>query len=197
MHRQNLPLMMYGIDDLREKKFVRKQPEQAKEESEQQNRLIRQKVIFDALWCASGHQGKEKGSEDILKLSNEAQAQFAAHVFTDIYSEPTLVLLEAQGWRNRDVLPQFANGRAVMKDQVDLTHVKTFERLYKHKDLPHLRIIRVRPHGSGETPQYQHTAKSLGLGVSSGRRNCAKMGLASVLRNQHRRGMKTSQDTVF
>jgi len=53
MHRQNLPLMMYGIDDLQEKKFVRKQPEQTKEESELQNRPYRQKVIFDALQRAS------------------------------------------------------------------------------------------------------------------------------------------------
>jgi hypothetical protein len=98
--------------------------------------------------------GKEKGNEEILSLSKEAQAQFAAHVFTDTYSEPTLVLLEAQDWRNRDVLPQFANGKAVAKDQLNLTHVKTFEHLYTRKDLPNLRIIRVRTIGTGETPQY-------------------------------------------
>ncbi len=98
--------------------------------------------------------GKEKGNEEILKLSKEAQAQFAAHVFTDTYSEPTLVLLEAQDWRNCDVLPQFANGRAVVKDRLDLTDVKTFERLYMRKDLPYLRVIRVRLNGSGETSQY-------------------------------------------
>ncbi len=364
MHRQNLPSMMYGIDDLQKKKFVRRQPEQTKEESEQQNRPYRQKVIFDALQRASNHQriyiilcycdtlsktileqeirqalfmemdeswpeqiklitpttpipsellaplnpgnlnppdhykkfasradrqkflaewkaqmrkafrnklglasqmffpirldkkgvapeskgrarnsvadliyrqtglvydrpvelyqkagipqeqagclnviglyklrkfepkidfpmavrlspdgtfqallpryplqwlplleaqrvlgelfvkGKEKGNEEILSLSKEAQAQFAAHIFTDTYSEPTLVLLEAQDWRNRDVLPQFANGKAVAKDQLNLTHVKTFEHLYTRKDLPNLRIIRVRTIGAGETPQY-------------------------------------------
>ena len=98
--------------------------------------------------------GKEKGKEDILSLSKEAQSQFAAHVFTDTYSEPTLVLLEAQDWRNHDVLPQFANGKAVEKDQLNLSHVKTFEHLYTRKDLPNLRIIRVRTIGSGETPQY-------------------------------------------
>ncbi|HVB22970.1 MAG TPA: RNaseH domain-containing protein [Ktedonobacteraceae bacterium] len=98
--------------------------------------------------------GKEKGNEEILKLSKEAQTQFAAHIFTDSYNESTLVLLEAQDWRNHDVLPQFANGRAVAKDQLDLSAVKTFERLYTRKDLPYLRIIRVRPSGSGETPQY-------------------------------------------
>ena len=53
MHLSNLPLMMYGIDDLQKKKFVRKQPEQTKEKSEQQNRPIRQKIIFDALRRAS------------------------------------------------------------------------------------------------------------------------------------------------
>ena len=64
------------------------------------------------------------------------------------------MLLEAQDWRNRDVLPQFANGKAVAKDQLNLTHVKTFEHLYTRKDLPNLRIIRVRTIGTGETPQY-------------------------------------------
>ena len=64
------------------------------------------------------------------------------------------MLLEAQDWRNRDVLPQFANGKAAAKDQLNLTHVKTFEHLYNRKDLPNLRIIRVRTIGSGETPQY-------------------------------------------
>jgi hypothetical protein len=98
--------------------------------------------------------GKEKGNEEILSLSKEAQAQFAAHVFTDIYSEPTLVLFEAQDWRNRDVLPQFANSKEAVRDLLNLTHVKTFEHLYTRKDLPHLRIIRVRTIGSGETPQY-------------------------------------------
>jgi len=98
--------------------------------------------------------GKEKGNEEILSLSKEVQAQFAAHVFTDTYSEPTLVLLEAQDWRNHDVFPQFANGKVVTKDQLNLTHVKTFEHLYTQQDLPNLRIIRVRTIGSGETPQY-------------------------------------------
>ena len=98
--------------------------------------------------------GKEKGNEEILRLSKEAQAQFAAHVFTNTYSEPTLVLLEAQDWRNHDVFPQFANGKAATKDQLNLTHVKTFEHLYMRQDLPNLRIIRVRTIGSGETPQY-------------------------------------------
>ncbi len=98
--------------------------------------------------------GKERGNEESLKLSKEAQAQFAAHIFTDMYSEPTLVLLEAQDWRNHDVLPQFANSTVVAKDQLDLIHVKAFEHLYTQKDLPNLRIIRVRPIGSGETPQY-------------------------------------------
>jgi RNaseH domain of pPIWI_RE len=97
---------------------------------------------------------KGKGDEKILKLSPEAQAQFAAHVFTDTYSEPTLVLLEAQDWRNHDVLPQFANGKVAEKDQLNLTHVKTFEHLYTRTDLPNLRVIRVRTMGSGETPQY-------------------------------------------
>ena len=40
------------------------------------------------------------------------------------------------------------------KIRLNLSHVKTFEHLYTRKDLPNLRIIRVRTIGSGETPQY-------------------------------------------
>ncbi len=94
-----------------------------------------------------------EGRKDI-NLSSDAQAQFAAQVFTETHDDPTLVLLEAQDWRNRDVLPQFANGKTLQKNQLDLSHVKTFERLYSQGDLPNSRIIRVRTIGSGETPQY-------------------------------------------
>lgn len=96
-----------------------------------------------------------RGKEEDLCLAKDALARFAAQIFTQTYHEPTLVLLEAQDWRNRDLFPQFANGKTALKDQLDLTHVKTVERLYRQEDLPHLRIIRVRTLGSsGETPQY-------------------------------------------
>ena len=96
-----------------------------------------------------------KGQEQDIRLLPDAQAQFAAQVFTVSRNEPTLVLLEAQDWRNYNVLPQFANGRAPLKNQLDLRHVKAFERLYSGEDLPNLRIIRLRTIGSsGETPQY-------------------------------------------
>ena len=95
-----------------------------------------------------------KGKEQDISLSPDAQAQFAAQVFTEARYEPTLVLLEASDWRNYNVLPQFANTNT-LKDQLDLKHMKTYERLYMLKDLPHLRIIRLRTIGtSGETPQY-------------------------------------------
>ena len=94
------------------------------------------------------------GKEQDISLSPEAQAQFAAQIFTETRDVPTLVLLEATDWRNYNVLPQFAN-TTKLKDQLDLRHVKTYERLYAVKDLPHLRIIRLRTVGtSGETPQY-------------------------------------------
>ncbi len=96
-----------------------------------------------------------KGQEQDIRLLPDAQAQFAAQVFTVSRNEPTLVLLEAQDWRNYNVLPQFANGRAPLKNQLDLSHVKTFEQVYSVEDLPHLRVIRLRTFGSsGETPQY-------------------------------------------
>ncbi|HZU03178.1 MAG TPA: DUF3962 domain-containing protein [Ktedonobacteraceae bacterium] len=96
-----------------------------------------------------------KGREQDIRLPADAQAQFAAHVFIETGNEPTLVLLEAQDWRNYNVLPQFANGKEPLKNQLDLRHVKAVERLYSLKDLPNLRIIRLRTIGSsGETPQY-------------------------------------------
>lgn len=96
-----------------------------------------------------------KGQEQDIRLFPDAQARFAAQVFTEVHHEPTLVLLEAQDWRNYNILPQFANGKIPLKNQLDLQHVKTFERLYSREDLPNLRIIRLRTIGSsGETPQY-------------------------------------------
>ncbi len=95
-----------------------------------------------------------KWKEQDFSLSPDAQAQFAAQIFTETRSVPTLVLLDAQDWRNYNVLPQFANTKP-LKDLLDLRHVKTFERLYNLEDLPNLRIIRLRTIGSsGETPQY-------------------------------------------
>src|SRR5207249_11113524 len=96
-----------------------------------------------------------RGQEQDIRLLPDAQARFAAQVFTEMRNEPTLVLLEAQDWRNYNVLPQFANGKTPLKDQLDLRHVKAFERLYTPEDLPNLRVIRLRTIGSsGETPQY-------------------------------------------
>jgi hypothetical protein len=96
-----------------------------------------------------------QGKEQDIRLSPDAQARFAAQIFTETRNEPTLVLLEAQDWRNYNVLPQFAHGKTPLKDQLDLVYVKTFEHLYTQEDLPNLRVIRLRTIGSsGETPQY-------------------------------------------
>ncbi len=90
-----------------------------------------------------------------IDLPEAELARFAAQVFTNMSNVPTLVLLEAQGWRNRDLFPQFANTRIPLQNQLDLTHVETFERVYNLSDLPNLRVIRLRPIGLlGETPQY-------------------------------------------
>ena len=56
MYRPQLPLIMHGIGDLQEKKFVKKQPHLSDEEREHQNQLNRQKTISDALQRASNHQ---------------------------------------------------------------------------------------------------------------------------------------------
>lgn len=92
-----------------------------------------------------------------INLSDEGLTRFAAHVFTSTSDVPTLVLLEAQDWRNRNLFPQFANSQEALElqNQLDLRHVKPFSRIYTPSDLPRLRIIRLRPIGSlGETPQY-------------------------------------------
>ncbi len=95
-----------------------------------------------------------KAREQDILLPPDVQAQFAAQIFVETRNAPTLVLLNANDWRNYNVLPQFAN-TSKLKDQLDLKHVKTFERLYHREDLPYLRIIRLRTIGtSGETPQY-------------------------------------------
>ncbi len=95
-----------------------------------------------------------KKAQDIA-LPEAELARFAAQTFTSMRDVPTLVLLEAEGWRNHDVLPQFANHREPLQYQLDLRHVTTFEQIYKPADLPNLRIIRLRDVGSsGETPQY-------------------------------------------
>src|SRR5260370_9096704 len=88
-------------------------------------------------------------------VPREELAGFAAHVFTSMKDVPTLVLFEASDWRVRDLFPQFANGETALQNQLDLRQIKPFERLYSSQDLPHLRIIRLRPIGTvGETPQY-------------------------------------------
>jgi hypothetical protein len=94
---------------------------------------------------------------ETINLPKEELASFAAHVFTSMKDVPTLVLFEAADWRNRGLFPQFANSEVApkMQNQLDFRQIKPFERLYTPEDLPHLRIIRLRPIGTvGETPQY-------------------------------------------
>jgi len=95
-----------------------------------------------------------KAKEQDILLPPDAQAQFAAQIFTETRITPTLVLLNANDWRTYNILPQFANTNK-LKDQLNLKHIKAFERVYELTDLPYLRIIRLRTIGtSGETPQY-------------------------------------------
>ena len=108
-----------------------------------------------------------KKAQDIALPETEF-ACFAAQTFTSMKDVPTLVLLEAEGWRNHNILPQFSNdkrdhdilpqftgSKEPLQYHLDLRHVNTFGQIYKPADLPNLRIIRLRDVGSlGETPQY-------------------------------------------
>jgi hypothetical protein len=92
---------------------------------------------------------------ETIALPREELASFAARVFTGMKDVPTLVLFEASDWRVRDLFPQFANGEAAQQNHLDLRKIWPFKRMYSREDLPHLRIIRLRPVGTmGETPQY-------------------------------------------
>jgi hypothetical protein len=94
---------------------------------------------------------------ETINLPKEELASFAAHIFTCMKDVPTLALFEAADWRIRGLFPQFANSEVAlqMQNQLDFRQIKPFERLYSPEDLPHLRIIRLRPIGTiGETPQY-------------------------------------------
>lgn len=80
MYLNHLPLMMYDMSDLHAKQFVRRKSAQSKEESEQQNRSERQKIILQGLRRASNSQPVFILScwhDDISKRTMEQEIQQA------------------------------------------------------------------------------------------------------------------------
>lgn len=95
------------------------------------------------------------------KLSPPELAQFAARVVAAPHERPTLVLIEAEGWRNagqdgQHSWPQLKNEHlAGQRDELDFRHVHGQARAYQRPD-PAVRnllaVVRLRL--NGETPQY-------------------------------------------
>ena len=95
------------------------------------------------------------------KLSPPELAQFAARVVTASHERPTLVLIEANGWRNagkegQHIWPQLKNENlADQHDELNFRHVHGQERAYFRPDPAVqnlLAVVRLRL--NDETPQY-------------------------------------------
>lgn len=95
------------------------------------------------------------------KLSPPELAQFAARVVTASHERPTLVLIEANGWRNagkegQHIWPQLKNENlADQRDELNFRHVHGQERAYFRPDPAVqnlLAVVRLRL--NDETPQY-------------------------------------------
>jgi hypothetical protein len=95
------------------------------------------------------------------KLSPPELAQFAARVVTASHERPTLVLIEANGWRNagkegQHIWPQLKNENlADQRDELNFRHVHGQERAYFRPDLAVqnlLAVVRLRM--NDETPHY-------------------------------------------
>lgn len=92
--------------------------------------------------------------ENHRQIHNRLRA-FAAEILNDDYSYPTLVLMEADGWRRR--VFQSLHDANIYQGHIDLG---PFGTLTTDKS-PQLRIIRVRDEGtSNEIPQYVATSES-------------------------------------
>ncbi|QKG56219.1 DUF3893 domain-containing protein [Hymenobacter sp. BRD128] len=95
------------------------------------------------------------------KLSPPELAQFAAHVVAVSHERPTLVLIEANGWRNagkegQHIWPQLKNEHlADQQDELNFRHVHGQGRAYMRTDPAVknlLAVVRLRL--NDETPQY-------------------------------------------
>lgn len=100
-----------------------------------------------------------------VKLSNPQLAQFAAKMIAQEWERPTLVLIEAEVWRNQRtkehnqdgrIWPQLQNAHLLkQKDQLDFHHIQNHNCRYQRDDAQLnnlLGVIRIRT--GRETPQY-------------------------------------------
>lgn len=103
------------------------------------------------------HRGREV-RQSRLNMNPGQLAQFAAQVVTAPHQTPTLILIEAEGWRNKgnpSGWEQLKNDKlATQRDVLDFNHIPD-QGLYKRTDeelANLLGIIRLRT--NDETPQY-------------------------------------------
>lgn len=99
-----------------------------------------------------------------LVLKSESLLTFARDVLLEKTDNPTLVLVDANDWRDKRIWPQLQNSRLVTPNVIDLnapnTPVNPIPIITPSK-LPTLRVIRLREKGTnGETPQYVATVDS-------------------------------------
>lgn len=101
---------------------------------------------------------RNRKQDDALRKNR--LARFASEVIIEANrNQPTLILLEADGWRQEGVL-DVADGKAVYNSFV-LTSGDG-RKSYLPKELPNIRIMRVRDAGTlGETPQYMQVQGDL------------------------------------
>ncbi len=77
--------------------------------------------------------------------------RFAEAVLTRVRQKPTLILMEADGWRSHGVLP-------IGNEVLQHNRLQINNRTYAPESLPYVRMVRVRDAGNlGETPQYAAT----------------------------------------
>jgi hypothetical protein len=99
-----------------------------------------------------------------LILKSESLLTFAREVVLEKTSNPTLVLVDANGWRDKRIWPQLQNARLETPNQLDLNAVNAPLNpmpVITPAKLPNLRVIRLREKGgNGETPQYVATVAS-------------------------------------
>jgi hypothetical protein len=91
---------------------------------------------------------------DYSKYNDPRLSRFAERVLTKAWERPTLILMEADGWRSHSGLP-------IGNEVLQHNHLQINNKAYTPEMLPRVRMVRVRDAGNlGETPQYAATNNS-------------------------------------